>query len=57
MSDERWEYCDLEKSLALKGLKSSIEEDSYDEGDRFSQYEPPSPREYISVYGNTSNRF
>eukprot|EP00029_Vermamoeba_vermiformis_P010272 TRINITY_DN5358_c0_g1_i1.p2 TRINITY_DN5358_c0_g1~~TRINITY_DN5358_c0_g1_i1.p2 ORF type:complete len:244 (+),score=64.19 TRINITY_DN5358_c0_g1_i1:1689-2420(+) len=36
-------YNDLEKSLALKGLKPSLEEDSYDESDRFSQYEPPSP--------------
>lgn len=47
MVEERpWEpYNDLEKSLALKGPKVSLEEDSYDESERFSQYEPPSPRE------------
>jgi hypothetical protein len=45
MVEERpWEpYNDLEKSLALKGPKVSLEEDSYDESERFSQYEPPSP--------------
>ena len=48
MVEERpWEpYCDLEKSLALNGPKASLEEDSYDESDRFSQYEPPSPCEF-----------
>lgn len=50
LEERPWEpYNDLEKSLAVKGLKPSLEEDSYDESDRFSYCEPPSPCKLCSV--------
>jgi len=49
VEERPWEpYIDLENSLALKGLKPSLEEDSYDEADRFSQCDPPSPSKLIT---------